>query len=41
MIDPVVKQKAKEIQYTQYNQITLGTGFYHFAIRSSVLFQRG
>ena len=36
-MDLVGKQKAKENQYTQYNQIVMGTGFYQFAFRSSVL----
>ena len=40
-MNPVGLQKAKEIQYTQHNQIVMGTGFYHFAVHSSVLGQRG
>ena len=34
-IDLVGKQKAKEIQYTQYNQIVMCTEFYIFAVHSS------
>ena len=40
-IDLVGLQKAKEIQFTQYNQIVMGTGFYHFAISKSVLVWNG
>ena len=36
-----VTKKAKEIQFTQYNQIVMGTGFYYFAIRKSDLVWSG